>query len=88
MSCYAAVGSLALPHISHATLLLRFSCTSTRTSFYAIVVSLALPHMCHATLEKSAPICCHLQDDQEDGTDDDDDDGDGDGDVDDYYDDG
>ena len=55
MSCYAAVGSLALPHISHATLLLRFSCTSTHTSFYAIVVSLALPHMCHATLEKSAP---------------------------------
>ena len=62
----------------------RFSCASTHTSFHATVGSLPLPHICHATLEKKkrAPICCHLQDDQEDGIDGDD--GDDDGHYDDY----
>ena len=57
-------------------------------SCYITVGSLALPHICYATHEKSAPICCRLQDDQEDGNDDDDDDDDGgdDGADDGYYD--
>ena len=63
-SCYAAVRSHALAHISHATLLyvlmhlhtyvmLRcctFSCTCTHTSCDAAVRSHALAHICHATL--------------------------------------
>ena len=54
------------------------------SSCYVTAGSLVLPHICYATHEKSAPICCRLQDDQEDGNDDDDggDDGADDG----YYD--